>query len=119
MPAHVDTSFARRVGRISRTHRRMARGTATYMRKDGLLVMRPRRGTGLLRVLKASALVVAGGIAFKAFLLTSLGPSTYQTRLTLLENGTMPEQYASRLMAVDPATQWLADQANDLRDGRL
>ncbi|MEM1302918.1 MAG: hypothetical protein AAGH17_10065, partial [Pseudomonadota bacterium] len=44
----------------------MARGTSTYMRKDGLLVMRPRRGLGLLRILKASAMVVAGGICFKA-----------------------------------------------------
>ena len=119
MAAHVDTSFARRVGRIERTHRRMARGTSTYMRKDGLLVVRPRRGGGLLRILKATAMVVAGGILFKAFLLASLGSSTYQTRLTLLENGTVPEQYAARIMAVDPATQWLADQANTMRDKRL
>jgi len=81
--------------------------------------MRPRRRFGLVRLLKASAMLIAGGLFFKAFLLTALGPSIYDTRLTLLENGTVPEQYAARIMAIDPATQWLADQANSLRDKRL
>lgn len=119
MAAHVDTSFARRIGRIQRTHRRLARGASTYMRKDGLLVVRPRRSYRLVRMLKTAAMVVAGGIIFKAFLVVSLGPSTYQTRLALLENGTVAESYAARIMAIDPATHWLADQANSLRDKRL
>ena len=119
MAFHVDDGFARRMSRLERTHAKLRRGAVTEMRKDGLLVMRPKRAHGLLRVLKATALVVAGGIAFKTFMLASLGPATYQDRLSLLVNGTLPEQYAAHVMAIDPATQWLTDQINAAREGRL
>ncbi|MEM8591719.1 MAG: hypothetical protein AAGF13_04245 [Pseudomonadota bacterium] len=110
MAYYVSPAFGRRLNRLERKHRRLARGGVTVLRSDGLMVLRPRR-FGLFRFLGFVALVAASMIVFKAAVFTAEGPITYQARLDRLAGGTGPETMAARVMEIDPATQFVLDNA--------
>ena len=47
---------------------------------------------------------------FKAFMLIANGPDTYNDRLATLQNGTVIEAMGAKVLSIDPATQFIADQ---------
>lgn len=107
--AQSHLQFDQRVRKLGRKHRALERGYSTKVRPDGLIVMQPRRAPSRMSVIKPLLLLAAAMIVFKAFLLASIGPATYDERLTKLQAGTMPEQAGAWVMQVDPASSYLAD----------
>ena len=84
----------------------MTHGYSTKVGKDGLIVVKPKsrrvRGGGGIKLL---LLVAIGFIAFKAFALATVGPVTYNERLSKLENGTIIEKAGAKALAIDPVTE--------------
>lgn len=109
--AYHDMDFDRRIGRLTRKHRAMSRGYKARVRSDGLIVTAPR-SVGPRVSLKGVILFLAAFLAFKAFLIASLGISTYEQRVTRLQGGTMPERAGAWVMQADPvavgAAEWMA-----------
>ncbi|MEM1375269.1 MAG: hypothetical protein AAGF78_12895 [Pseudomonadota bacterium] len=104
MSFYVSRAFGKRINRIERKHRKLARGGVTVLRSDGLMVLRPRR-TGFARILAFVLISAAVFCCFKAIVYVADGPISYEARLAQLETGTGPEAMAARLMEVDPLTQ--------------
>ena len=101
--------FDQRVHRLSKKHQKMSRGYRASMRKDGLVVMKPQRVRSAVPA-KVLLLCLVGFFAFKAFLLTSLGPSAYQFRVNSLNEGTLVEQAGAWIMQIDPVTEAVSAQ---------
>ncbi|MEL6466976.1 MAG: hypothetical protein AAFQ58_18600 [Pseudomonadota bacterium] len=103
---HQD--FEERLNVLGRKHSAMGNGYTTRVRGDGLIVVKPkpqpRRGFPL-RGLLALAL---GFFLFKAFMMASLGETTYDERTGKLAEGTAVEQAGAWLMQLDPFTRYLA-----------
>lgn len=98
------------MGRLTRQHRRLSRGSVTIMRHDGLMVMRPRRN-GFRRAVAFCLLLAAASIAFKATVFVKDGAVTYEGRIERLAAGTPPEAMMARLMEMDPVTAYVIEQA--------
>lgn len=99
--------FDDRLRKIGRKHRAMAKGYTTYIRPDGLVVARPvRRGPRV--PLRLIVYVAVALICFKGFLLATLGPVTYDERVTGLSEGTLIEKGGAWIMQSDPASEWIA-----------
>ncbi|EEX08205.1 conserved hypothetical protein [Ruegeria lacuscaerulensis ITI-1157] len=105
--------FDQRVHRLTKKHQKMSRGYRATMRRDGLVVMRPQRVRSAVPA-KVLVMFLFGFFAFKAFLLSNLGPSGYQYRVDALNEGTSIEQAGAWIMQIDPATQFLSDQLNKI-----
>ncbi|MEM1005369.1 MAG: hypothetical protein AAF496_05285 [Pseudomonadota bacterium] len=105
--------FDQRVNRLNKKHQKMSRGYRATMRKDGLVVMRPQRVRSAIPA-KVLLLSLIGFFAFKAFLLSSLGPSGYQFRIDSLSDGTSVEKAGAWVMQIDPLTETLAVQLNKI-----
>lgn len=105
--------FDQRVHRLTKKHQKLSRGYRATMRKDGLVVMKPQRiRSGIpARVLVLS---LVGFFAFKAFLLSSLGPTGYQFRVDGLNEGTSVEKAGAWVMQIDPVSQFLSGQLNKI-----
>ncbi|MBM2291513.1 hypothetical protein JQX09_06310 [Sulfitobacter pseudonitzschiae] len=104
-------NFDSRLRSLTRKHRRMSNGYTAHMRRDGLIVVKPKRGR-MQFPLKGAVLVAIGFFAFKAFMLMSLGEVTYADRLADLQNGTLIEQGGAWVMQADPLTQAMVNFAN-------
>ena len=112
MAATVETHdhFVNRLTQLGRKHEKMTRGYSTKVGKDGLITVttkRSRRGFPI----KGLFLLVLGFFAFKAFMLASVGPVTYNERLAKLENGTIIEQAGAKVLGIDPVTEAIASVA--------
>jgi len=118
MPYYASRPFGRRLSRLERKHRRLARGGVTVLRSDGLMVLRPRR-FGFLRLFWFIAFAAAALVTFKAVVYVADGPISYQARLDRLAAGTGPEAVTARVMEVDPATQFVIDNAEPHIDRAL
>lgn len=105
--------FEGRIGKISRRHAKLERGYVTSINHDGLVIATPKRHR-MRFPWRGLALTVMALFAFKAFTLVQVGPSTYDTRVEKLANGTVLEQAGAWVMQADPATYWLADRFRDL-----
>lgn len=103
--------FTQRVNRLNKKHQKMSRGYRATMRKDGLVVMRPQRVSSAVPA-KVLLLTLVGFFAFKAFLLSHLGPTGYQYRIDSLNEGTPVEKAGAWVMQIDPVSQALAAQLN-------
>jgi hypothetical protein len=106
--------FDRRVQKILRDHRKLSRGYVTTVNHDGLVIARPRRGTGATVLLRGILLSLLTFVALKAFLFIQLGPEAYAARTVTLEGGSMIESVGAWAMAMDPATLWVATQVQGL-----
>ena len=104
----TKSQFDTRLRTLGRKHSAMANGYTPKLRADGLIVIKPKRAKSRIS-LKAVVLAALGFIAFKAFLLASLGPDAYTDRVAKLNNGTFIEQGGAWVMQIDPATQFAAD----------
>lgn len=101
--------FDRRVRRLSKKHEAMSRGYTTRMRKDGLIVMSPRRARPGVS-LKAIVLFVGALLLFKGFLMANLGPESYADRVGRLSEGTAVEKAGAWVMQPDPVTLIIAEK---------
>ncbi|MCE8538641.1 hypothetical protein KBY27_14420 [Ruegeria pomeroyi] len=109
--AMVDNNvdFDQRIRRLNKKHAALSRGYTARMRKDGLIELKPRRSGGR-SPFKALLMLCIAVLAFKAFLLASLGPDSYDARLSRLAEGTPVEQAGAWVMQADPASRFLAEQ---------
>ncbi len=100
--------FIKRLNFLGRKHAKMSQGYTTKVGKDGLIRVTPkskRRGFPI----RGLILTVLGFFVFKAIMLASFGPVTYQDRLALLENGTVVEMAGAKVLGIDPITAAIAD----------
>lgn len=97
--------FTQRLNHLGRKHEQMTHGYTTKVGRDGLITVIPKRrrvrGTSPLALI---ALLAIGFFCFKAFMLSAIGPVTYDERLAKLENGTIVEQVGAKVMGIDPVT---------------
>ncbi|MDW4499516.1 hypothetical protein R5H30_16100 [Sulfitobacter sp. D35] len=100
------TRFQRRVAELTRKHRALAEGYTPLIGPDGLIELRPTRARHGVPV-RAILLTALCFVAFKSFMLASLGPLTYQERVEALQQGTVVERAGAWIMQVDPATEKL------------
>ncbi|WP_120634283.1 hypothetical protein [Ruegeria sp. EL01] len=105
--------FDQRVHRLNKKHQKMSRGYRASMRRDGLVVMKPQRVRSAVPA-KVLLLSLLAFFAFKAFLLSSLGPSGYQYRIDSLNDGTSVEQAGAWVMQIDPLSEAMAVQLNKI-----
>lgn len=102
--------FHARIDRIERKTKAMEHGSEAKLRKDGLIEMRPaRRPLRRFIPVKLILALVLMGLAYKVFLLSSMGEAAYAAKLSTLEDGTTVSQIGATLMQVDPVTRVLTD----------
>ena len=104
----TQQDFHKRLSAHGRKHAAMANGYTTKMQRDGLIVVKPKRRARRGFPLKGLFALVAGFFVFKALMLASLGDITYNERVAKLQQGAQLEQMGSRLMQIDPVTQFIA-----------
>ena len=104
----IDPTFDKRLNKVERQHRRLARGYTTRVRSDGVIVVEPKRRRPSAKRLRFLAFVVLGLFLFKAFTFASLGEVTYNERVSKLGNGTELERAGAFVMQSDPVTVFLA-----------
>jgi len=109
MPDASQIQFEKRVRRIRKSHARLARGYVTSINHDGLIIARPRRAGFVFpfRGLFFACLVL---LAFKGFVMASLGAETYEDRVSRLAAGNAVERAGAFVMAADPITNWVSAQ---------
>lgn len=95
--------FYRRMDRIDRNHRKLARGYVTTVNADGLIVARPRTSSRRFPW-RGLMLVLALMIVFKGFMYAQIGAADYDARVALLQQGTIAEQVGGYIMKADPVT---------------
>ena len=100
-------SYAKRVRKINKKHRKMGNGVVHSVNHDGLIIARPRR-SGLRLPLGGMVLAILAFFAFKTFLLIYLGQATYNDRVNILQNGSFIEQAGAYVMSADTVTKSLA-----------
>lgn len=117
--ARSEAAFQNRVRKVEKNYRaRIERGSVAMMRKDGLIVIRPRRRTPSFPW-KGLALMIAGFFMFKTFILITSGTGAYEERRAMLAQGTQLEVAGAWVMQVDPVTRWLQEQYIELERGLL
>tara|TARA_R110000787_G_scaffold26569_6_gene74231 strand:+ start:300 stop:644 length:345 start_codon:yes stop_codon:yes gene_type:complete len=102
--------FNKRLNTLGRKHADMTHGYTTKIGKDGLITVKPKKKRQGFPI-KGLFLVVLGFFAFKAFMLASFGPVTYNERLSKLENGSVVEMIGAKILGIDPLTAMMADYA--------
>lgn len=103
MAIYSSRLFGEKIDRLERKHRKLARGSVTVMRADGLMVMRPRRN-GLRRLVVFAFILGMALVAFKSVVFVADGAIDYETRLARLSEGTGPERVAAQIMEIDGVT---------------
>jgi len=111
--AEVHAPFDKRVEKIVRTHERMANGVTHKMRKDGLIVAKPRIYNPKFP-LKGLLFLIAAAFVFKGFIYASLGPTDYAARVAGLAEGTLIEQAGGWIMYPDVATVFIGTLMNSI-----
>lgn len=105
--------FEKRLRKIVRTHERMSHGVTHTMRKDGLIVAKPRIYNPRFP-LKGMVLLIVAAFLFKGYIYASLGPADYNSRVGALGEGTLIEQAGAWIMHADIATVYIGTFMNSL-----
>lgn len=101
--------FDTRLKRIDRRHRKVAKGYVATIGRDGLLTQSPRRRR--LRVpFGGIAFIAVAIVAFKGIVHAQLGPTSYETRIASLANGSGIEKAGAWVMQADPLTIWVSEK---------
>jgi len=102
--------FHARLRRLDRSHARAGQGHVLRVRRDGLIVARPRS-----RRLFRAAWLWRGGLGvglglflFKAAALAHLGGGDYAARLARLAGDDPAARLAAVILQPDPLSRWLA-----------
>jgi len=96
-------NFDKRVRRISRRNRKLARGHVNYIDSTGIIRQRARLGLGGLPI-RGLLLIAFSFFCFKGLLIAHQGSVQYNDRLTLLQEGTIFEQAAGWAMQIEPVS---------------
>ncbi|SFE56798.1 hypothetical protein SAMN04488523_108137 [Sulfitobacter brevis] len=99
--------FIKRLKSLGRKHAQLTHGYVTRVGKDGLIVVKPKRARRGFPFQMLFMLVI-GFFGFKAFMLSAIGPVTYNERLAKLENGSVLEQAGAKALGIDPITASVA-----------
>ena len=109
----VNIEFDRRAKRIVKRHKRISGGYEAVLEDNGIIVRKPQRS--LPAVSKTGIfLCIVALFGFKALLLETLGPKTYDDRVAKLANGTVIEQAGAFVMQQDPVSQWLVNTYHEV-----
>ncbi len=110
MAAMTDShaEFMHRLAALDKKHSALAQGYVTQIRGDGLIVVKPKRKRWSVSPRAALILFIAF-FGFKAFMLSALGPITYDERVDRLAAGTPIEQGGAWVMQIDPLTQMISE----------
>ncbi|SEV89115.1 hypothetical protein SAMN04488515_0090 [Cognatiyoonia koreensis] len=111
--ALAHAPFEKRLRKIIRNHNRMANGVVHTMRKDGLIVAKPRIYNPRFP-LRGLVLLIAAAFLFKGYIYASLGPADYNSRVAALGEGTLIEQAGAWMMYADIATVYIGTFMNGL-----
>lgn len=111
--ALVHAPFEKRLRKIVRNHNRMANGVTHTMRKDGLIVAKPRIYNPRFP-LKGMVLLIVAAFLFKGYIYAYLGPADYNSRVTALGEGALIEQAGAWIMHADIATVYIGTFLNNL-----
>lgn len=110
--ANSFASFDKRLGKINRKNRKLARGYRNTLVANGTI--QPQPVPHVYVPVKGILLLIAGCFVFKAFMFASVGPVSYGDRVDLLAQGTQVERVGAWLMQVDPVTGFLAEKMGPL-----
>lgn len=104
-----QSRFQDRLRSVTRKHAAMANGFTTYVRGDGLIVVKPKRRKS--RGISARGVVwsIFWFTMFKSLMLAAMGEASYTERLAKLSEGTMLEQAGAWLMSIDPLTAQMSN----------
>jgi len=94
------------------TYRRRPRSVETF-NHDGLELARRRSHSRGLPVTQI-ALFVIFALVFKLFLVLHMGQIAYVSKMNALATGNTFERIASELMVLDPVSNWIVAEAQDL-----
>ena len=107
---YTKQDFNARLNTVGGKHSKLVRrGYMSRVDKNGIIITKPKRARVRLPV-KGLVLMVFSFFCFKAFMLIANGPDTYNDRLATLQNGTVIEAMGAKVLSIDPATQFIADQ---------
>ena len=107
---YTKEDFNARVGHVEKSQSRLVRrGYTTRIDKNGIIVAKPRARRMRFPV-KGASMFFLGFLCLKALMLSANGPDTYYDRLATLQNGNAVEAFGARVLAIDPATQFIADK---------
>lgn len=104
----AQPQFNKRLSNLQRKHAKMTRGYSMTLRRDGLIVAKPKRSVSRGFPAKGLLGLVFGFFVFKALVLGATGEITYNERVAKLHQGTAIEQGGAWMMQIDPVTQYLA-----------
>lgn len=111
---YTKEDFNARVNSVDKTQSRLVRrGYTARVDKNGIIIAKPKVKRLRLPV-KGAFLMVTGFLCFKALMLSANGPETYKERLAILQNGNVVEVVGSHVLAIDPATQYIANKMGPL-----
>ncbi|WP_050931145.1 hypothetical protein [Aestuariivita boseongensis] len=99
--------FKKRLRKLERKNRAMERGFTTQLRSDGLLIVKPKRRSGVIS-LRSVLFFLAAFILFKGLSLAHVGQVTYDANVAELAGGTFVEQMGAAVMQSDPVSEFVA-----------
>ncbi|MCJ7872992.1 hypothetical protein Q4577_16850 [Marinovum sp. 2_MG-2023] len=99
--------FDKRVRRIAKKNRKLARGHTNFIDGTGVIRQRPTRKLTALPI-RGLMIIAFCFFAFKGLLIAHQGVVQYEDRLDLLAAGSIFEQGAAWVMQVDPVAMWFA-----------
>lgn len=101
--------FQNRLRRLERKHKSLANGYTASLRKDGLIVMKPRRAERRISGQSVMLFLIAFFL-FKGFLVASIGIEGYDERVAKLESGNTVEVAGAWVMQSDPMSELIAEK---------
>lgn len=107
--ADTNAKFDARIHKLTRKHKRMARGVVTSVNHDGLIIAQPRR-RGIQLPIKGPLMFAAVFFFFKGFLIASIGLAGYNDRVEKLNAGSQVEHFGGALMQADPISLYISQQ---------
>ncbi|SLN32814.1 hypothetical protein AQS8620_01104 [Aquimixticola soesokkakensis] len=103
--------FYSRIHKIEKRKKRLARGYALEVKKNGIVEARPVR-QGIRFPYRMLFVILAMVMAFKAFVYADIGPAAYNEHVAALADGSMAEKAGAWAMTADTFTVWMAAQLN-------
>lgn len=111
---YTREDFHSRVGKVDKARNKLVRrGYTSRVDKNGIIIAKPK-ARRFHFPFKGLVLLVLGFFGFKALMLSSAGPDTYNDRLATLQNGNAIEAMGAKALSVDPVTQFFADKMGPL-----
>ena len=99
--------FDKRVRRIAKRNRKLARGHVNFIDSTGVVRQRPLASLSGMPI-RGLLLIALGFFSFKGLLIAHQGPVQYEDRLALLEEGTAFERGSAWVMQIEPVAMWFA-----------